>query len=70
MERLGVIIALAAAAHVAAGRVIRLPLSGPDGAAPWRLTNGNRSISLPARVPGYALGTLHAAGLVGDPLYR
>ncbi|KAI8475070.1 MAG: glycoside hydrolase superfamily, partial [Monoraphidium minutum] len=72
-----VIALLLAAAAAAAAAGDRLALSGAagapraaGGAAQWRLTNANRSVSLPAAVPGYALEILRAAGVVQDPLYR
>lgn len=34
----------------------------------WTLSNLNGSISMPARVPGYALQTLYEHGIIEDPL--
>ena len=36
----------------------------------WTLSNSNASLSLPARVPGYALEILQESGIIGDPLFR
>lgn len=36
--------------------------------AHWELSNSNRSITLPDRVPGYALQSVSEHNLIGDPL--
>jgi hypothetical protein len=36
----------------------------------WRLSNANRSINVPATVPGGVQDALLNGGLIGDPVYR
>eukprot|EP00803_Ostreobium_quekettii_P007189 evm.model.scf_973.2 EVM.evm.TU.scf_973.2 scf_973:5640-12165(-) len=42
----------------------------PLGGSGWSLVNNARKIKIPLTVPGYALGALQDAAVIGDPLYR
>jgi len=60
-------LALSLAPTLAAQALVEQSLATAAGAATWRLTNANGSISVAATVPGSAQLDLAAAGLAGEP---